>query len=311
MISDYERQRQLNIAANKALLAELQLDKPLFEPTEKRQKKGPANKKRKADEGAEFQDEPTEPLPKAAKTDDSAAPTASGPRRSSRNANKQVQYNVEKQVGSPKPITHDPDDLHRPERSMSERKHDPKQFGHIPGVPVGAWWETRQACSADSVHAPWVGGISGGPAGAFSIVLSGGYDDNVDLGYAFTYTGCGGRDLKGTKAAPKNLRTAPQSCDQSFDNRRSCETKKPVRVVRGYKLPSRYGPSEGYRYDGLYVVEKAWMDKGMMGYMVCKFLLKRLPGQPPIPVRAIEEDPSAEGLPSTSDDAHSESEETS
>lgn len=42
--------------------------------------------------------------------------------------------------------------------------------------------------------------------------------DSVDLGTAFTYTGCGGRDLKGTKTAPKNLRTAPQTFDQSFDN---------------------------------------------------------------------------------------------
>ena len=41
---------------------------------------------------------------------------------------------------------------------------------------------------------------------------------SVDLGMAFTYTGSGGRDLKGTKNAPKNLRTAPQTTDQSFDN---------------------------------------------------------------------------------------------
>lgn len=41
---------------------------------------------------------------------------------------------------------------------------------------------------------------------------------SVDLGYAFTYTGCGGRDLKGTKQNPKNLRTAPQTSHQSFDN---------------------------------------------------------------------------------------------
>lgn len=31
---------------------------------------------------------------------------------------------------------------------------------------------------------PWVGGISGGPKGAYSVALSGGYDDDVDLGYA-------------------------------------------------------------------------------------------------------------------------------
>lgn len=37
---------------------------------------------------------------------------------------------------------------------------------------------------------------------------------------------------------------------------KSCETKKPVRVIRGYKLHSEYAPAEGYRYDGLYTVEK-------------------------------------------------------
>lgn len=36
----------------------------------------------------------------------------------------------------------------------------------------------------------------------------------------------------------------------------SSQTKKPVRVIRGYKLHSEYAPVEGYRYDGLYTVEK-------------------------------------------------------
>ena len=40
---------------------------------------------------------------------------------------------------------------------------------------------------------------------------------SIDLGVAFTYTGCGGRDLKGTKQKPKNLRTAPQTTNQTFD----------------------------------------------------------------------------------------------
>ncbi|KNZ71384.1 E3 ubiquitin-protein ligase UHRF1 [Termitomyces sp. J132] len=154
------------------------------------------------------------------------------------------------------------------------RRYDPKKFGAIPDVEIGSWWATRMECSRDAIHAyvvfffinesnlkqissPTVAGISGGPEGAYSVALSGGYEDDVDLGYAFTYTGSGGRALKGTKAAPKNLRTAPQSSDQTFDNPRSCETGKPIRVVRGFKLQSKYAPSEGYRYDGLYKVEKA------------------------------------------------------
>ena len=40
-------------------------------------------------------------------------------------------------------------------------------------------------------HRPTVAGIHGGPEGAYSIALSGGYDDNIDLGEGFTYTGEG------------------------------------------------------------------------------------------------------------------------
>ena len=81
------------------------------------------------------------------------------------------------------------------------------------------------------------------------------------------------------------LRTAPQSSDQSFEHRdnkallvcvslrhalaecnlvclqRSVETQNPVRVIRGFKLKSKYAPREGYRYDGLYTVEKVRRSK--------------------------------------------------
>lgn len=41
-------------------------------------------------------------------------------------------------------------------------------------------------------------------------MLSGGYEDDVDNGDEFLYTGSGGRDLSGNK------RTALQSCDQKL-----------------------------------------------------------------------------------------------
>jgi len=61
--------------------------------------------------------------------------------------------------------------------------------------------------------------------------------------------------LQGTAANPKNLRTAPQSKDQTLERgnlalTRNVETQNPVRVVRGYKLDSAYAPEWGYRYDG-------------------------------------------------------------
>jgi hypothetical protein len=56
----------------------------------------------------------------------------------------------------------------------------------------------------------------------------------------------------------------------------SAESKKPVRVIRGFKCKSKYAPAEGYRYDGLYVVESAWREPGLnpKGFLVCKFALR-------------------------------------
>ncbi|XP_005110144.1 E3 ubiquitin-protein ligase UHRF1 [Aplysia californica] len=162
----------------------------------------------------------------------------------------------------------------------------PNFYGAVPDVSVGTVWWTRIECCRDGVHRPTVAGIHGGEGGAYSIALSGGYEDDVDLGECFTYTGEGGRDLKGTKTNPKNLRTAPQSKDQTLTRgnlalSRNVETKNPVRVIRGYKLDSPFAPEEGYRYDGLYSVEKCWFTTGLSGHGVWKFALKRCDDQAP------------------------------
>ncbi|KAG8890714.1 hypothetical protein FRB98_006218 [Tulasnella sp. 332] len=203
-----------------------------------------------------------------------------------------------------------------PRHKLGKRTQNPKTFGHIPGVVVGTMWELRMHCSTAGVHAPPVSGIAGSQqTGAWSIALSGGYEDDIDLGYGFTFTGAGGRDLRGTKEKPKNLRTAPQSCDQSWNNplnaalKKSSETHKPVRVIRGYKLQSKYAPVEGYRYDGLYTVEKAWMERGInkRGYKVCKFAFKaspslRVAGQPPLPERDLDAERRGDSTDAETDD---------
>src|SRR5690606_14338031 len=131
-----------------------------------------------------------------------------------------------------------------------------KYYGAPPGIPVGKWWAQRSECARDDVHGPWVAGIHGDPEeGAYSVALSGGYEDDVDEGFRFTFTGEGGRDLKGTRNKPKNLRTGPQCKDQTLTRgnaalAKSVETGRPVRVVRGYKGHSEWAPREGYRYDG-------------------------------------------------------------
>ncbi|VDI02745.1 E3 ubiquitin-protein ligase UHRF1 [Mytilus galloprovincialis] len=145
-------------------------------------------------------------------------------------------------------------------------------------------------CCRDGIHRPTVAGIHAGQDGSFSIALSGGYEDNIDLGDCFTYTGEGGRDLKGTANKPKNLRTAPQSKDQTLTRgnlalSRNVETGNPVRVIRGYKLQqfSQFAPEDGYRYDDLYTVEKYWSTTGQSGFLVWKFVLRRCTDQPPPP----------------------------
>ena len=120
-------------------------------------------------------------------------------------------------------------------------------FGHIPGYPVGSYFESRAELSEARVHRPLVAGISGGEGeGADSIVLSGGYEDDADFGDEIVHTGHGGRDQE----------IGRQVADQSFSrgNRAlaySSLNGLPVRVVRGSDHDSPHSSSTGYRYDGL------------------------------------------------------------
>jgi putative restriction endonuclease len=112
-------------------------------------------------------------------------------------------------------------------------------------------------------------GIVGGEStGAESIVLSGGYVDDEDLGSEIIYTGDGGRD-------PSSRR---QIEDQQFTGHNqalvtSCLQGLPVRVVRGSQNASPYSPVSGYRYEGLYRVDSYWHAPGNDGFLVCRYRL--------------------------------------
>ncbi|KAA8589468.1 hypothetical protein FQN60_012833 [Etheostoma spectabile] len=170
-------------------------------------------------------------------------------------------------------------------------------YGPIPSIPVGSLWKFRVQVSESGVHRPHVAGIHGrSNDGAYSLVLAGGYEDDVDDGNEFTYTGSGGRDLSGNK------RTAEQSCDQTLthmnravalncnvpvNDKNGAEAKnwkegKPVRVVRSCKgrKHSKYSPEEGNRYDGIYKVVKYWPAKGKSGFLVWRYLLRRDDDEP-------------------------------
>jgi len=119
--------------------------------------------------------------------------------------------------------------------------------------------------------------------GAYSIVLSGNYEDDTDNGEIIIYTGTGGREEGGSWTGHTE-----QIADQTFDHRdnkalkMSAVYKRPVRVIRGSQGASNFAPFQGYRYDGLYIVEKAEMAQGVSGWQVCQFTLRRLPDQPPL-----------------------------
>nr|XP_015840552.1 PREDICTED: E3 ubiquitin-protein ligase UHRF1 isoform X2 [Tribolium castaneum] len=165
-------------------------------------------------------------------------------------------------------------------------------YGPIPGVEVGTCWKFRVQVSEAGIHRPHVAGIHGRETdGAYSLVLSGGYEDDVDNGEEFYYTGSGGRDLSGNK------RVSGQSCDQKLTRMNkalalNCNVKfndktggeatdwregKPVRVVRNYKLGkhSKYAPVDGNRYDGIYKVVRYFPQKGKSGFVVWRYLLRR------------------------------------
>jgi len=145
-------------------------------------------------------------------------------------------------------------------------------FGSIEGISEGHLFLSRLELSESAVHRPLQAGISGSEReGADSIVLSGGYEDDEDMGDVIIYTGHGGRDPK----------TSQQISDQLLRNQnlalaKSCVSGQPVRVIRGHSHRSQYSPKFGYRYDGLYRVESYWRSRGRSGHIVWRFRLVKL-----------------------------------
>lgn len=91
-----------------------------------------------------------------------------------------------------------------------------------------------------------------------------------------------------------SFRALALNCNAPFNDKKGGEATdwkagKPVRVVRNYKLKkySKYAPSEGNRYDGIYKVVKYYPEKGKSGFLVWRYLLRRDdPSLPPWHKRA-------------------------
>jgi len=160
-------------------------------------------------------------------------------------------------------------------------------IGEIAGVAPGSMFASRRELYDAGVHRALQAGIVGAAStGAESVVLSGGYVDDQDLGNEIVYTGRGGRD-------PASGR---QIADQVFDGQNqalvtSCLQGLPIRLVRGAESDPRYSPGQGYRYDGLYRVESYWHERGLNGFLVCRYRL--VADQPATPSQTIPAGPAA------------------
>jgi putative restriction endonuclease len=160
-------------------------------------------------------------------------------------------------------------------------------FGEIEGYPEGTVFDSRKSLSKTGIHRPTMGGISGTAGeGADSIVLSGGYEDDIDYGDEIVYTGHGGRDPK----------SGQQIVDQEFARgnaglARDNTSGLPVRVIRGSRLDSPYAPERGYRYDGLYNVSRFWEETGKSGFKVWRYQLVKINVLMRPPVREGEKQP--------------------
>lgn len=143
-------------------------------------------------------------------------------------------------------------------------------IGAIPGVEVGAWFPDRAALRAAGVHRPTQAGICGTEAtGAESVVISGGYPDDDDRGDVVIYTGAGGQDVGGRHVRNQTLARTNLALVTSL------RLGLPVRVIRGAHRDVYDAPPTGYRYDGLYRVERYWAETGVDDFRVWRFHLER------------------------------------
>jgi len=149
----------------------------------------------------------------------------------------------------------------------------------------GQWWP-RQICAVrDGAHGAPIAGITGiRNKGAVSVVMSGSvyHDQDQDNGEVVWYCGTESNEPSGPSDATRLLML-------------SLENRKPVRLMRSANIPnSRYKPSHGFRYDGLYdIVEKELINEAKYHY---RFRLIRQPGQDPIRYQGVEARPTIQEI---------------
>ena len=149
-----------------------------------------------------------------------------------------------------------------------------KRLGHVPGVEVGDEFYCRAELNVIGLHHQFYQGIDymekDGKIYATSIVDSGIYDNDMKSSDSLIYVGQGGN--------PRVRNKTPT--DQKLEGgnlalMNSKEDRTPVRVIRRFKSKKLL-----CIYDGLYLVDESWQERGEFGKLVFKFVLKRISGQP-------------------------------
>ena len=146
-------------------------------------------------------------------------------------------------------------------------------FGNPNNIKENTVFKNRNELIEVGLHRSTIKGIDGnGNDGAVAIVMSGGYEDDYDLGEEILYTGEGGNDSS----------TGKQIAHQTWDSPgnagllKSFESQYPIRVIRGWKHDSKFSPKEGYKYDGLFYISNAEMVIGKSGFKICRFTLNKI-----------------------------------
>ncbi|KAI3897994.1 hypothetical protein MKW92_016647 [Papaver armeniacum] len=145
-----------------------------------------------------------------------------------------------------------------------------KIVGHVPGVQVGDEFQFRAGIDFVNKDGKYL---------ATSIVSSGVYDD-IDNFDVLVYSGHGGNPSgDNKKAEDQKLQRGNLALKNSVDERTP---------VRPDSLDTRSKLVTTYTYDGLYLAERYWQEKGRHGNNVYMFELRRIPGQPELALREIQ-----------------------
>ncbi|MEU7166697.1 YDG/SRA domain-containing protein [Streptomyces morookaense] len=152
---------------------------------------------------------------------------------------------------------------------------NPVRFGTPPGVSEGQWFSGHAELHAAGVHRQSGQGIAGTARdGVDSIVLSGGYIDDVFGEQEIIYTGEGGRDRSTGRLVADQSMDSPGNAGLLLNQALG----HPVRVIRGLDIrgKTRRRAMGGYEYRGLFRVADSWTTIGKEGFRVCQFKLLKL-----------------------------------